>query len=712
MSYLVLARKWRPQQLSEVLGQEHVTRTLKNAFASGRIAQTFLFSGPRGVGKTSAARILAKALCCESSDGPTSEPCGVCRQCVAITEGTSTDVIEIDAASHTGVDNVREVIIEAVRYLPSSARYKVYIIDEVHMLSGSSFNALLKTFEEPPPHVKFVLATTDVHRVPITILSRCQRYDFRLIAGGRIQARLSEILDAEGIDHDPGALALVARFADGSMRDAQSLLEQVLAFAGSKKINAAVVREALGAVDAALIHGTFEAIFARRPDDVLLRVGEVHERGLGHARFAGSLVEHARDLVVARAMKAPDSVIDRPEDEVRELVSQAAAQSEEALERLFEALCRLQEEVARTPQPRYALEVGLASLAAQPLQVPVSSLMEQLGRIERLLEGGGGDDKPASRGPNGRGPRATSGPSSFERGPRMAPGRPAAGRPSGRSKRSGPGGGRDEKTPDPDPASSPPPEPTKWSGSGGGKDEKTSDPGPLSPDGIRRSGAGGGRDEKPPELSPPAPRPVAAVGTEEPPLPAAPPPWLELEGPSEAGGTADHRAPPPQSSPPPSGARAETEPVPDRKRPPPSSTVESDYRRFVQTVARRRPALGATLHQVRPLDFTGFGVRLVCETAFDNDKLAEPDTRKALTLALDNFFGASVPLSIERAQRAGESEPEAAPRTLVEIADQERAARVADKEARARGRPAVKAVERELGASIARVRVLGEQDEG
>ncbi|MEM7676562.1 MAG: DNA polymerase III subunit gamma/tau, partial [Myxococcota bacterium] len=262
MAYVVLARKWRPQQFADVLGQEHVTQTLTNAITSDRIAHAFLFSGPRGVGKTSAARILAKALCCEAQDGPTSTPCGKCKQCVEITGGASTDVFEIDAASHTGVDNVREII-DNVRYLPSSARFKIYVIDEVHMLSTGAFNALLKTLEEPPPHVKFVLATTDPHRVPVTILSRCQRYDFRRIALSKIAERLSWILQQEGIEHEPSALTLVAREAEGSMRDAQSLLEQVLAYAGGAFLDGTLVRASLGVVDGALINRAFDALLTR-----------------------------------------------------------------------------------------------------------------------------------------------------------------------------------------------------------------------------------------------------------------------------------------------------------------------------------------------------------------------------------------------------------------------------------------------------------------
>src|SRR5512142_2070753 len=225
MAYLVLARKYRPQSFGEMAGQEHVVRTLSNALRTGHLAHAFLFTGPRGVGKTTAARLVAKCLNCER--GPTAEPCGACAPCLEIAEGRAVDVVEIDAASNNGVDNVRDIV-DGVKYRPARDRFKVFVVDEVHMLSTGAFNALLKTLEEPPAHVKFVLATTDVHKVPVTILSRCQRYDFRRIPLAAIADRLSAILDKEAIQHDKSALVLVARESEGSMRDAQSLLEQVL----------------------------------------------------------------------------------------------------------------------------------------------------------------------------------------------------------------------------------------------------------------------------------------------------------------------------------------------------------------------------------------------------------------------------------------------------------------------------------------------------
>src|SRR3982074_1137969 len=231
MSYQVIARKWRPQKFDEVVGQQAVTRTLSNALASGRLAQSFVFAGPRGVGKTTTARILARALNC--IDGPTPTPCGKCEACVEIAEGRDMDVLEIDAATHTGIDNVREVIISGLSIMPVRNRYKVFIIDEVHQLSIPSFNALLKSIEEPPPHVVFMMATTELDKIPETVLSRSQVYEFRNISTKAIADQLRRIMDAEGISVGEDSLQLIARDADGSMRDAQSKLDQVIAFTGN-----------------------------------------------------------------------------------------------------------------------------------------------------------------------------------------------------------------------------------------------------------------------------------------------------------------------------------------------------------------------------------------------------------------------------------------------------------------------------------------------
>lgn len=664
MSYVVLARKWRPQTFGDLLGQEHVTQTLTNAIAAERIAHAFLFSGPRGVGKTSAARILAKALCCESKDGPVPEPCGVCRQCLEITEGRSTDVFEIDAASHTGVDNVREIIDNA-RYLPSSARFKIYVIDEVHMLSVPAFNALLKTLEEPPGHVKFVLATTDVHKVPVTVKSRCQRYDFRRIALSRIAERLSFILSEEGLAHDPSALTLVAREAEGSMRDAQSLLEQVLAFAGARPLDADLVRDALGVVDGALLDRARVALFARRPGDLIELVGDVHNRGLDLSRFVGALIEHVRDLLAARWLDDPKSVVDRPEDEIRTLVTEAKSVSAESLERLFEQLCRIGEEVGRSSHPRFALEVGLASLAERPPHVPLDHLVGQLDRLEGLL---GGPSGPGPRGP--RGPSGPSGPSQgpnargpVRRGPQEDLSRPEPPRPAPRAREPGSrsisgkaqGGAAVGAKPEPPPA----PEPA------------------YSPEAQLSSGL-----EPAPRSAPQAaPEPSTPV--------AARPPYLSVVPPVSAEPEAEHDAEPEPSSAPADG--------------PIWLQFEAPFAQFVGLVRRRRPALAATLMQVRPLHFGLDGVELGCETAFDFNKLQDRESHEALEEMLAEHLGARTPIAVRRGTHL---EVKEAPLTLLEVEDEHLEQVRRAKIEKARQDPAVKAVVQALSGTIANIRVV------
>src|SRR5438876_7764611 len=276
MSYQVIARKWRPQKFDDVVGQQAVTRTLQNALASGRVAQAFVFAGPRGIGKTTTARILARALNC--INGPTADPCGTCEACVEITEGRDIDVLEIDAATHTGIDNVREVIISGLAIRPARNRYKIFIIDEVHQLSTPSFNALLKSIEEPPPHVVFMMATTELEKIPETVLSRSQVYEFRTIGTKAIAGQLRRIVDAEGIVVGDESLQLIARDAEGSMRDAQSKLDQVIAFTGTT-ITLEEVSTVLGLVGRDLLLDAVEAVADEDASAAFTLVGRAVEMG-------------------------------------------------------------------------------------------------------------------------------------------------------------------------------------------------------------------------------------------------------------------------------------------------------------------------------------------------------------------------------------------------------------------------------------------------
>jgi DNA polymerase III subunit gamma/tau len=407
MSYLVLARKWRPQRFDDIAGQEHITRTLSNAIRSNRIAHAYLFTGVRGVGKTTAARILAKALNCEK--GPTPNPCNQCSACQEITRGNCIDVLEIDGASNRGIDEIRQIIDNA-RYQPAQCRFKIYVIDEVHQVTKDAFNALLKTLEEPPPSVKFILATTEPHRLPETILSRCQRYDFRRISLREIVRRLGEISRQEGLNVAEGALVLIAREAEGSMRDAQSLLEQVLACveppderSHETVVDERALEEILGFAERRVLYDLSNAVIQGDAGRCLELIANVVVAGHDLGRLSRDLLEHFRNLLVVRLIRdrgretedrglrssVPERLLDLPDQELEDLRAQVADISIETLLDYFDFMAAGDEDVNRASNPRFALETVLVRLATLPKALPIAQLLERLESLEKKLPGAG-----------------------------------------------------------------------------------------------------------------------------------------------------------------------------------------------------------------------------------------------------------------------------------------------------------------------------------
>ncbi|AWU94544.1 DNA polymerase III subunit gamma/tau [Azospirillum ramasamyi] len=403
-AYRVLARKYRPKTFDELIGQDALVRTLTNAIQSGRIAQAFMLTGVRGVGKTTTARIIARALNCTGPDGkggPTVSPCGVCDNCRAIAEDRHVDVMEMDAASHTGVDDIREII-DGVRYSPVSARYKLYIIDEVHMLSKSAFNALLKTLEEPPSHVKFVFATTEIRKVPVTVLSRCQRFDLRRVDAQVLKEHFTRVTALEGADIEGDAAALIARAADGSVRDGLSLLDQAIALAAGT-VTAQQVRDMLGLADRTRVIDLFEAAVSARPAEAMDILADLHRVGADPVVILQDLLDLVHNLT--RLKVVPDSANDPslPEAERTRGSTLSGKLGMPALTRAWQLLLKGLNEVQAAPVPQQALEMVIVRLSyAADLPTP-GELIRQFQAQQANGGANGGGGAPMGRGPGGGG---------------------------------------------------------------------------------------------------------------------------------------------------------------------------------------------------------------------------------------------------------------------------------------------------------------------
>lgn len=380
MSYLVLALKYRPQTFDEIVGQEHVSKTLKNAITSGKVAHAYLFSGPRGIGKTTTARILAKALNCKG--GPTSQPCNKCTSCVEIVRGSSIDVLEIDGASNRGIDEIR-ALRENVKFAPVSSRYKIYIIDEAHQITHDAFNALLKTLEEPPRHVIFMLATTQPERIPPTILSRCQRFSFKLIPQKKIFDRLNYIVGKEKLKIEKEVLDLIAYRGEGSLRDAQSLLDQVISYTGGKKIDLQETNFILGVLPFERLVEFSDLIAEHKAKEILSLIDEITESGYNLHQFIKDLRQHFRNMLLIKVAGENTKILQLPDKHLKILLKKGGQFTEENLVRIIDLLSKTYESMKWSEQPRLVIEVDMFRLC-QPY-IPIGEIIERIRRLEKSL---------------------------------------------------------------------------------------------------------------------------------------------------------------------------------------------------------------------------------------------------------------------------------------------------------------------------------------
>lgn len=385
MGYTALYRKWRPPVFEDVKGQDHIVTALKNQIKTGRIGHAYLFCGTRGTGKTTIAKILAKAVNCETPvDG---SPCGECALCRAIDAGASMNVVEIDAASNNGVDNIREIR-DAVQYSPSEGKYRVYIIDEVHMLSTGAFNALLKTLEEPPSYVIFILATTEVHKIPVTVLSRCQRYDFRRISGETIALRLKEMADAEGIEADDDAIRYVAKKGDGSLRDAISLFDQCVAFYYGQRLDYDKVLQALGAVDNEVFSAFFRNIINEDAIGCIKQIDSMLLEGRELGQFVSDFIWYLRNMLLIKTADVSEEAIDMSSVDKERLRQDAAMIEAETIIRFIRVLSELSSQMRYSTGKRVLLEIAVIKLTRPEMELNLDSMLERIEKVEKKLEQG------------------------------------------------------------------------------------------------------------------------------------------------------------------------------------------------------------------------------------------------------------------------------------------------------------------------------------
>ena len=383
MSYIALYRKYRPRNFGDVIGQDHIVRTLTNQITSSRVSHAYLFCGTRGTGKTSVAKIFAQVVNCENSDQ--GESCGACRACLEIEAGRSMNIIEIDAASNNGVDNIREIR-EEVRYAPTQGKYKVYIIDEVHMLSTGAFNALLKTLEEPPSHVIFILATTDPQKIPVTILSRCQRFDFRRITTGDITKRLEYYMELEGIEVEHAATEYIAYLADGGMRDALSVLDQCISFYFNENITLGKVLQLLGAVDKSVFFELTKAVVNRDSQKAIEICEEINTQGRDMRQFVLDGIMHFRNLLVAQNTSDPQSILDYSADYIGQLIEQSKQVSATSLMRYIRIFSDLDVAMKGASKPRILLEVSLLKLCEPAMDVSHDAVLDRITALEQKIQ--------------------------------------------------------------------------------------------------------------------------------------------------------------------------------------------------------------------------------------------------------------------------------------------------------------------------------------